>query len=119
MHLKPERLVAQPVIDINTFQIFNESRSAIPRGPSATGRDIVTKARRYRDGLRFAEMKIGGKPIPIFYNLGKLHLIKRDKVYLIDRQNQMFDAKQRTNRRMSARLGNNTFARINQNHCKI
>ena len=93
--------------------------TCVPTGPSAWRRDVVTEARRKRDGIYSLEGKGRGKGSEIRSDPFEHGLIEGDEIHLVDGEKHMTNAEKIRDDRMPARLVEESFAGVDEQDREI
>src|SRR5262249_48828898 len=100
--------------DLDCLEIIEQRGATIPGRVCARLRNIVAVARRNRNGRDRIKIQRGGNAHEIGADLLKTGFVEANQINLVDGKNYMFDACQRDNCGVPARLGQDTLARVHE-----
>ncbi len=116
----PERLGLQAVgIDLDRLQMIHQGRAGIPGRVCAGRGDVVAGDARDRDGDHVGHAQPLGEGGVIGDDLVEPGLIVSDKIHLVHRQDDVADAHQVDQETVPPRLGQDAFARIDQDDGEV
>ena len=81
-----------------------QRRAVVPRRFVRLGDDVVALERRQRNRRDVVDVQAGGELMKVVADLLELFTVPADQVHLVDRENDVADAKQRRQERVAARL---------------
>ena len=104
---------------MDLLEMVQQRRPLIPLHVGRTVDDVVPVQRRHRDEGQVRDVELRREVPELIADLGKTLLVVVDEVHLVDCQNQVRDAQQRSQEGMTPRLFQNALSGVDQHDRQI
>ena len=119
LHRQPQRRIGAIRLNVDVFEIGQETGAVTPRHIRRVGDDIVPMAGGDGDCFDGAKGERCGDAFKFADNSFKHGLVVINKIHFVDGQHDVPDAKERGDRRMSPRLSQQTLAGVDEQYGQL